>query len=84
MDKSIHYKVDDPSSGPESDHKLFMISERHAHSFQLDVTLNRVLPRMELDAGASVLVLNEDTYKSIKQQLYIAPLVRTMNKYVPS
>ena len=76
VDKSTHYMVDDPASDSESTHELFTIS----NSFQLDVTLNRVPLRMELDTGASVSILNEDTYKSIQQQSYIAPLVKTLNK----
>lgn len=35
---------------------------------------------MEVDLGASVLVLNEDTYKHIQQQLYVAPLTKTTNQ----
>ena len=35
---------------------------------------------MELDTGAFFSVLNEDTYKSIQQQSYIAPHVKTTNK----
>ena len=80
VDKSIHYMVDDPASDSESTHELFTISESCTNSFQLDVTLNRVPLRMELDTGASVSILNEDTYESIQQQSYIAPLVKTSNK----
>ena len=80
VDKSTHYMVDDPASDSESTHELFTISESRTNSFQLDVTLNRVPLRMELDTGASVSILNEDTYKSIQQQSYIAPLVKTSNK----
>ena len=80
VDKSIHYMVDDPASDSESTHELFTISESRTNSFQLDVTLNRVPLKMELDTGASVSILNKDTYKSIQQQSYIAPLVKTLNK----
>ena len=72
--------VDDPASDSESTHELFTISESRTNSFQLDVTLNRVPLRMELDTGASISILNDDTYKSIQQQSYIAPLVKTSNK----
>ena len=35
---------------------------------------------MELDTRVSVSVLKEDTYKSIQQQSYNAPLVKTSSK----
>ena len=72
--------VDDSVSDSESTHELFTISESRTNSFQLGVTLNRVPLRMELNTGASISILNEDTYKSIQQQSYIAPLVKTSNK----
>ena len=79
-DKGTHYMIDDPSSDPGCDHELFTISESHTNSFQLDVTLNGVPLRMDLDMGASVSVLNKVTYKSIQQQSYMAPLIETTNK----
>ena len=59
------YMVDYIVSDSESTHELFTISESRTNSFQLDVTLNRVPLRMELDMGASISVLNEDNHKSI-------------------
>ena len=46
----------------------------------LDVTLNNVPLQMELDTGASVSVLNKDTYKSIRQQSYLAPVANPVNE----
>ena len=80
VDKSTHYMVDDLASDSESNHELFTISGSRTNSFQLDVTLSRAPLRMELDTGASVSILNKETYKSIQQQSYIAPLVKTSNK----
>lgn len=79
-DKSTHYVADGSPSDSESDHELFTISESRANPFLLDVTLNGIPLRMELDTGASVSVLNEDTYENIRQQSYIAPLAKTTNK----
>ena len=73
--KSTHY-MDQESSAEQStdeEHDLFCLTSAQSEPYQLDVVLNDVPVKMELDTGASVLVLNKATYDSIRQQTFTAP-----------
>ena len=66
--KPTHYVAEQPSSESEdeSHHHLFTITHNPSKPYLLDVFLNNVPVKMELDTGASVSVINEPTYRSIQ------------------
>ena len=77
--KNAHH-LDQDVSSDEVEYEMFKLSNKGAAPYLLDVFLNDVSVKMELDTGASVSVITTATYRRIQQQAYVAPLQPTETK----
>lgn len=59
---------------------MFTLSDKTSATYLLELQLNGMPVKVELDTGASVSVLNESTYRSMEQQAFVAPLQPMQNK----
>lgn len=64
----------EPLDSAEENLDLFLLPDKQSEPYWLNVVVNDVPVRMELDTGASVSIINKATYNSIQQQTYAAPL----------
>lgn len=71
--KQTHY-MDQESAPEDVEYNLFTLPNENSAPYLLDVSLNDVLVKMELDTGASVSVINEATYREIQRQTFVTPL----------
>lgn len=81
--KPTHHVEEETLGSPSSDEEsydMFTLSAKSTEPYQLDVILNDVPIKMEMDTGASLSVLNETTYQQIKAQTFAAPLQPTRCK----
>ena len=68
------------NSAEEDTECVFEISNSSTAPYMLDVYLNDVQLKMQLDTGASVSVINELTYKRIERESFVTPLQPTATK----
>ena len=62
------------SANEHDAYDLFTLSTQTTAPYRVDVILNDVPMKMELDTGASLSVLNEATYKQLTAQTFTSPL----------
>ena len=65
--------VEDEESPPTGEYDMCQIRDNHTEPYVLDITLNNVPVKMELDTGAAVSVISETTYNRIRGKSPLQP-----------
>ena len=66
--RRAHYVQEDPDDQKDHEYTMFTFKDPAAEPIYQEVCINKVPVKMEVDTGASVSVVSEETYKVMQER----------------